>query len=59
LHQLAHQNLTICQGFLDDEGITAVVGEGIGERKGFKGALLEVKVASCTYGGAEFAEGDR
>ena len=59
LNQLSHQDLPIRQRFLDDEGVAAVVGEGIGEGEGFERALLEVKVADGADGGTEFTEGER
>ena len=57
LQEIAQQDVAVCEGFFDDEGVGGVVVEGVRERGGFGGALGGVVVACCLDDAAELAVG--
>ena len=54
---VAEEDVAVCEGFFDDEGVGGVVVEGIAKGGGFGGALGGMVVAGCLDDFAEFAVG--
>lgn len=59
LHEFTEEDVSVREGFFDDEGVVGVVVEGIGEGGRFGGALGGVEVAGCLDGAAKFLVGAR
>lgn len=57
LLQFAEEDVPVCEGFFHDEGVAAVVGEGVAKGSRFSGALRGVIIACCLDDATEFAVG--
>lgn len=55
--EVTEENMAVCEGFFDDEGVGGVVVEGVAEGRGFGGALGGVIVACRLDDLAKFAVG--